>query len=174
MKNTSLIKSYCLVSSVLGILLLIYGGINVVVGSFELISMEHQYIVPAIYNLLGMSYHFIFPGLLLLGVSQFLKYISGQTYNPGWVLRRGEVIIYIALMLITVLAAGRYSRTGGICSGDICKVSTASSQEVVGMMISISLYLVKVLILLGLAQCLRGVKSMIKNSKDISAKVVDP
>jgi hypothetical protein len=48
----------------------------------------------------------LLPGLLALGLAQFLRYLTEEDYHPGWILRHADWICYLlaAMCLIEIVA----------------------------------------------------------------------
>ncbi len=152
MKNKLLLKIYCFISNFLGTLLLIYGGISYV----ALFCMNTNY-TRMIRTILQLPDIF-FLGLLLLGVSQFLRHISGQTDRPGWILRKGEFIIYFAIIIKITQAIWGFSTAGAICFGSSSCSSTTVTEKSFVVIISVTMAFIRILIMFGIAQSLRALK----------------
>jgi hypothetical protein len=133
MNNKLLLELHCFFSNLLGALVLIYVGVSCAM------IFYHGHI-GTIRTLL----HIFFLGLLLLGVSQFLRHVSGQTDHPGWILRRGEFIIYLAIIVTIVQVIWRLST-----------LPTVTQENITSIIFSATLVFAKVLIMFGIAQSLR-------------------
>jgi hypothetical protein len=93
-KNRKLLKSYCIAARIIGWMLLIVavGDSIFAVSSGHFASRANpsyrwynfgQWIISG----------FILLGLLLLGVAQFIRYLSEKDYKPGWILRHGDKVL---------------------------------------------------------------------------------
>ena len=149
MKNKLTLNIYCFFSIFLGTLLLIYGGISYV----ALFCMYTNYI-GMIKTMLQLP-DILFLGLILLGVSQFLRHVSGQTDRRGWVLRKGEFIIYLAIIIKIAQVIWSFSTVGTICFGSSCSLSTVTQKPIIETTLSAIMVFVRILIMFGVAQSLR-------------------
>ena len=108
----------------------------------------------------------LFLGLVLLGVSRFLRYVSGQTDRLGWILCKGEFIIYFAIIIKIVQAIWGFSTVGSICFGSSCSSTTVTEKSFV-VTISVTMAFIRILIMFGIAQSLRALKlSSLKRFED--------
>ena len=148
MKNKLPLKIYCFISNFLGTLLLIYGGI-----SYIALFFMHTNPAGTIRTILQLP-DILFLGLLLLGVSRFLRYVSGQTDRPGWILRKGEFIIYFAIIIKITQAIWGFSTVGAVCFGSSCSLSAKSFVVIIG----VTMVFIRILIMFGIAQSLRVLK----------------
>jgi len=154
MNNKLLLKLHCFFSNLLGALVLIYVGLSYAMIFYELLFQEHIGYIGTIRTLLPLLYIF-FLGLLLLGVSQFLRHVSGQTDNPGWILRRGELIIYLAMLVIIVQVIWRLSTLGTGCFGGTCSLTPMTHAKITSIIFSATIVFAILLIMFGIAQSLR-------------------
>ena len=158
MKNKPLLKIYCFTSNFLGTLLLIYGGI-----SYIALFFMHTNPAGTIRTILQLP-DMLFLGLLLLGVSRFLRYVSGQTDRPGWILRKGEFIIYFAIIIKTAQLIWCLNTIGTICFGGSCSLSDVTQIVVT---INVTIAFIKIFIMFGIAQSLRALRfSSLKRFED--------
>lgn len=151
MKNKLPLKIHCFFSNVFGTLLLIYGGVSYI----ALFWIRANYIGTI--KLILKLPDIVFLGLLLLGVSQFLRYVSGQTDSQGWILRKGEFIIYLAIIIKIVQVIWSF-----------CFLSTVTQKPIVDTILIATMVFVRILIMFGIAQSLRAMKY------SSSKKMVDP
>ncbi len=143
---------HCFFSNVLGVLLLLYAGISYVV-----LFCMYPIHIGTIRTMLQLPNMF-FLGLLLIGASQFLRYISGQTDRLGWVLRKGEFIIYLAIIIKIAQVIWSLSTVGGICFGSSCSLSSVTQKPIVETALSAIMVFVRILIMFGVAQSLRAMR----------------
>jgi hypothetical protein len=151
MKNTLMVKTLCFVSNFFGTVLLIYGGISYV----ALLFMHTNYVQTIGAAILGLP-DILLLGVLLLGVTQLLRHVSGQTDSPGWILRKGEFIIYLAIVIRIVQAIWRYSTVGTACFGGSCSLSGVTQKPTLVTIIELAIFFVRILIMFGVAQSLRA------------------
>ena len=151
MKNTLIVKTHCFVSNFFGAVLLIYGGISYV----ALLFMHTNYAQTIGAAILGLP-DILLLGLLLLGVTQLLRHVSGQTDSPGWILGKGEFIIYLAIIVRIVQVTWSLSRTGTACFSGTCSLSVATQKPTLVTIIELAIFSVRILIMFGVAQSLRA------------------
>ncbi len=154
MNNKLLLKLHCFFSNLLGALVLIYVGVSCAMTFYRLLFQDHIGYIGMIRTLLFLLHIFFF-GLLLLGVSQFLRHVSGQTDRPGWILRRGEFIIYLAIIVTIVRVIWGLSTLGTGCFSGSCSLSTVTQEKITSIIFSATIVFAKVLIMFGIAQSLR-------------------
>jgi hypothetical protein len=151
MKNTLIVKTHCFLSNFFGTALLVYGGINYV----ALLFMHTDYMQRMEQVLVTLPGIF-FLALLLLGVGQFLRHVSGQTDSPGWILRKGELIIYLAIVIRIMQVIWRLSTGGTACFGGSCSLAAATQKPTLVTIIGLTIFFVRILIMFGIAQSLRA------------------
>ena len=154
MRNMLPLKIHCFFSNLLGALVLIYVGVSCAMIFYQLLFQEHIGYTGMIRTLLFLL-HIFFLGLLLLGVSQFLRHVSGQTDRPGWILRRGEFIIYLAIIVTIVQVIWLSSTLGAGCFSGTCSLPTMTQEKITSIIFSTTRIFAKVLIMFGIAQSLR-------------------
>ena len=154
MNNKLLLKLHCFFSNLLGALVLIYVAVSCAMIFYTLLFQEHIGYIGTIRSLLFLL-HIFFLGLLLLGVSQFLRHVSGQTDHPGWILRRGEFLIYLAIIVTIVQVMWRLSTLGADCFSGTCSLPTMTQEKITSIIFSTTIVFAKVLIMFGIAQSLR-------------------
>jgi len=107
-KNRRLLKIYCVAARTIGWVLLIVAAVVAVVKLFsgfsEVDDRFRSYMLYLLCQQLTLS--FVLLGLVLLGLAQFVRYLSENDYQPGWILRHGDKVLYLyaaALMIAPVL-----------------------------------------------------------------------
>ena len=83
----------------------------------------------------------------MIGVSQFLSHVSNPTTRPGLVLRKGELIIYLAIILKVFYVVCYVTTIRTLCSGAACSASA--------IIPSLIMAFAQLLIMFGAAQSLR-------------------
>jgi len=153
MKNNGLMNLYCFVSSVLGALVLVWAVASYGVALHRLLVEGGS--LQIVWTMLNLR-HLLFLGLLLLGVPQLYRFVSGRSKTPGWLLRRGEYILYVFILLVIGQAIWQFG-TGRVasCLGGVCSVSELTARPMVETILSGAMIFVKVLIMYGMAQSLR-------------------
>jgi len=187
-KNRRLLKFYCVAARIIGWALLF---LPVIIVIWSLLTGTGRYgdflsLLPHIekrlmyreafplangqVNLLSLVIRFVLPGLLMLGLAQFIRYLSEKNYRQGWTLRCGEAILYLYAVLIiakvfliyvlgTGLQANIYN-VGGLRAG-IYHV------DPLAILASALITAAKVVILIGLGQILARVIPVIEESKTL-------
>lgn len=91
-KNKGLLKFYCVAARIIGWLFLITAGI----WSISMLS-GHVLLRPASAPFTEPIIIFtrIVVGLSMLGVAQFIRFLSETEYQPGWILRYIDKILYL-------------------------------------------------------------------------------
>ena len=95
-KNRRLLKFYYVAARIIGWVLLIVSGFEFILAVYsgDFASGAHSSFVWYRYSqeiILG----FIILGLLVLGVGQFIRYLSEKDYKPGWILSHGDKVFYL-------------------------------------------------------------------------------
>lgn len=91
-KNRRLLKIYCVAAQIIGWALLITVGIwaiSILSGHVLLRTASAILTEPII------IFTRIVVGLSMLGVAQFIRFLSETEYQPGWILRYLEKILYL-------------------------------------------------------------------------------
>jgi hypothetical protein len=101
-KNKSLLRSYCLITRIIGWILLIVALVIAVVKSFSGFEVDDQLGFYMIYRLfIDLALSYVLIGLILLGLAQFVRYLYESEYQPGLILHHGDKVLYLyALALI--------------------------------------------------------------------------
>ena len=103
-KNKGLLHFYCVAARTIGWSLLI---VAVVVVLVKLLSGFPKYASYMWFHLCQqVTMSFVLLGIVLLGLSQFVRYLYENDYQPGWLLRHGNKVLYlyaVALIISPVL-----------------------------------------------------------------------
>jgi len=122
-------------------------------------------------DLLSLVIRFVLPGLLMLGLAQFITYLSVKNYRPGWTLRCGEGILYLYAILITGQAIWNSVLGPGLRANIIYHLDgLRAGIHHVGLMVILASMLItaaKVVILIGLGQIIARVMPVIEESKTL-------
>jgi len=103
-KNRRLLHFYCVAARTIGWSLLIVAVVVVVVKLFSGFPKYASYMWFHLCQQVTMS--FVLLGIVLLGLSQFVRYLYENDYQPGWLLRHGNKVLYlyaVALIISPVL-----------------------------------------------------------------------
>ena len=187
-KNKRLLKFYCITTRIIGWALLLLPVIIVIwslltntsrFGDFlswpphiekHLFHRQAFPLTDGQVDLLSLVIRFVLPGLLMLGLAQFIRYLSEKNYRPGWTLRCGEAILYLYAVLIIArvfliyvlgpgLQANKYI-VGGLRAG-------IYNVDPLAILASALITAAKVVILIGLGQILARVIPVIEESKTL-------
>ena len=105
-----------------------------------------QYLLSSVVDVL-------FIGLLVLGVAQFIRYLSEAQYQPGWILRNGDKILCAFAALIAIEAVIiNWSAIPYIGGRGFFELGTNIFELVVSTLLTAA----KILVLVGLAHALRA------------------
>jgi len=103
-KNRRLLHFYCVAARTIGWSLLIVAVVVVFVKLFSGFPKYASYMWFHLCRQVTMS--FVLLGIVLLGLSQFVRYLYENDYQPGWLLRHGNKVLYlyaVALIISPVL-----------------------------------------------------------------------
>lgn len=103
-KNRRLLHFYCVAARTIGWSLLIVAVVVVFVKLFSGFPKYASYMWFHLCKQVTMS--FVLLGIVLLGLSQFVRYLYENDYQPGWLLRHGNKVLYlyaVALIISPVL-----------------------------------------------------------------------
>jgi len=154
-KNRRLLRFYCVAARIIGWVLLTVPGIIALVevlkgslpgGNKLLILMVRAVVL-----------NFMFLGLIALGVAQFIRYVFERQYQPGWILRNADKILYVYAVLIVLGAVWQ------CVSQTMITYSLFFSFLVTWLLPAIA----KALILTGLGQILRRILPVIEESRTL-------
>ena len=103
-KNKGLLHFYCVAARTIGWSLLIVAVVVVFVKLFSGFPKYASYMWFHLCKQVTMS--FVLLGIVLIGLSQFVRYLYENDYQPGWLLRHGNKVLYlyaVALIISPVL-----------------------------------------------------------------------
>lgn len=177
-KNRGLLRFYCIAARIIGWVLLLLPVVIVIWTMLTGVDSFRSFVsgMPPYFSrhgqwqafgqwhkqpdLLSLVVKFVVPGLLALGVAQFIRYLSEADYRPGWILRCAEAICYLYAVLIVFLAL--WSNVWRVEA----MPGTYSATPLVGLA-SLLLTAAKAIILVGLGQVLARVMPVIEESKTL-------
>lgn len=106
-KNRRLLNFYYITARTIGWLLLIIAVVVAVVKLLSGFEVDEQLRFHMIYrHCQQLAVSFVLLGLVLLGLAQFVRYLYENDYQPGWILRHGNKVLYLyaaALIISPVL-----------------------------------------------------------------------
>ncbi len=175
-KNRRGLEIYCAISRLMGWLLMV-GGLGSLVFTGWMLVMEEARVnsmllpnpycsVPEMKFIMLIRDPFLdlfLPGILALLVAQLLRFILDENALPGWLLRKGEAVLYFAAGIVFFSFMPPLWHLGVFLSkGDYAAAFILSFG---GMSPNVLLVGAKLTILIGLGQVLRRVLPMIEESK---------
>jgi hypothetical protein len=101
-----------------------------------------------------------FLGIGILGLVQFIRYLVERDYKPGWILRHGDMILYLYALLTILSDVWVYMNAPSYNSPPF-------SAQVFVIFATVFSAAVRVLILVGLGQVLRRILPVIEESKTL-------
>ena len=162
-KHRTLLKLYCIVARIIGWLLII-GGVFwfiLTASSFDIDGSVRP--EGLLYLISSMLFDFMLPGLIALGVMQFIRYVFEDTDKPGCILRNADRLFYMYAVFLTLKSYFKY------------RFFTEWYAEAISLEPSRLLFIqpfllptvAKVLILVGLGQVIRRIIPVIEESKTL-------
>jgi len=152
-----LLRFLCRAVQLLGWALLVMGSIwFVCLVSLPSTGDEIETILQAISWFL---FGFTVPGLAAIGIIQFVRYLFDAEYKPGWVLRRAAVFIYLLVAIEVTWAIFRYFY--------FVRIMDEPTARLLWTQLLILPTIVKVMILVSLAQILKRILRVIEESKTL-------
>lgn len=181
-KNRRLLKFYCVVARIIGWALLLLPIIFIIwmllTGSSTFRSflsglppyyaerLWHWQAFPHWHrqvDLLSLVIRFVLPGLLALGLAQFIRYLFERDYHPGWILRCGEGILYLYAFLL----AGRAIWSGFSFVSSVGLIAQPYSSPPLASLSFLLIAAAKAIMLIGLGQALARVMPLLEESKTL-------
>ena len=108
-KNKGLLRTYCVGARTIGWLLLIVAAVFAVVNPLSGFSVDDQHRSYMIYLLCQqLTLSFVLLGLVLLGLAQFVRYLYENNYQPGWILRHGNKVLYLYAAVLIISPVSHY------------------------------------------------------------------
>jgi len=163
-KNRGLLKFYYIAARIIGWMIVFMGGIHLVWFLSEPLWRDVKW--ETILPYLPQNLQFML-GLVVLGIAQFIRYLSEKQYQPGWLLRHGDKLLYLFAFFQIVKAIGSCSNfTVLITSRTNYNLANVCQAVIVGLFLVFST-IATILILVGLAQVLRRLMPVIEETKTL-------
>ncbi len=161
-QNKRMLNYYCIAARISGWPLLVLGSIWGGIYYLRVISGigDWQAMVTEVNNMPSGIFQFIFFGLIALGTAQLVGYMLEMSCKPGWLLRYGEHILYVCSILLIINHVWTYIHDPAFHS------SHFYLRFLLGLLMLL-FTIVKVLILVGLAQILQRVMPVIEEHKSL-------
>jgi len=99
-------------------------------------------------------------GLLALGIAQLIRYLLKTDHKPDWILRNADKLLY----LYTVILIGYYCRIGAT---EVMLHFNEPFDFPLRLIVVASFILIKLLVLVGVAEVLRRLLPMIEESRTL-------
>ncbi len=95
-KTRGLLRFYCIAARTIGWILIIVGPLSAIVSLFVGLPGGERLRPYMLYRLseqliLGS----VLLGLVMLSLAQFVRYLYENDYQPGWILRHGNKVLYL-------------------------------------------------------------------------------
>jgi len=159
-RNRRLLTIYCVAARIIGRVLLVVPGIIIVVEALRgELSGDSRLLIPMMVRVVVLN--FIFLGLLVLGVGQFIRYVFETQSRARWILRHGDKILYLYAALVVLGAVWQWVFTAMAVKSTVCAMFFPF---LVSWLLPAT---AKALILIGLGQVLRRVLPVIEESKTL-------
>ena len=162
-KNRRLLHFYCEALRTIGSLILILGLFSgCAMTTLVLLSKIGVRHAPKSFDMMiawpSGFFKFIFFGIGIMGIAQFIRYLVERNYKPGWILRHGEIIFYLYALLTIFNDVWVYMANYH---------SPSLHTRVLVIFVTVFSTAVKVLILVGLGQILRRLMPVIEESRTL-------
>ena len=163
-KNRRLLRFLCDNIRSIGQIILILGLFGVcAITTLTLLSKFGYWNAPKSFEMIKAmplgAVNIIFIGIGMLGLAQFIRYVTERDYKPGWILRHGEMFFYLYALLTILSVVWVYVFAP---FGHSQKIY--SSVSIVIVVLSTT---VRVLILVGLGRILHYLMPVIEESKSL-------
>lgn len=165
-KNKKLLKVYCVMAQVIGWVLMLGGFIwfVLIMGGpspvFTEAGSARGEVDIILYTASSLIFDFFFPGLIALGVTQFIRCLLESEYKPGFILRHNQAFLYSYAWFLLGYALFRNSFYNFVY-GEIAFSGLLFAQP---LLLPIA---AKFLILIGLGQILKRILPVIEESKTL-------
>ena len=157
--NRPWLKLYCTTARIVGLVILILAGAGAI---FQILAMNilfGDHTIPyRLFVVKSVLFDGVLPGIIVLGIAQFIRYLFESEYKPGYILRNGDKILYLYAFLLLA---------GGVWQHLILNMMSIGITRMLLMLASMVLTVPKVLILVGLAQVVKRIMPVIEESKTL-------
>jgi hypothetical protein len=163
-QNKRLLKFYCAAALIIG-WLLIAGGFLWFIPTLMFLNIDDLYkgADAILYAVSAMLFDFLLPGLIALGVVQFIRYLFEDTAKPGRILRNAHWFFYIYAVFLILKTYLRYFWN----STWYAEVIESETSRLLFIQPFLLPTVAKVLILVGLGQIIRRILPVIEESKTL-------
>jgi hypothetical protein len=163
-QNRQLFKFYCTAALIIG-WLLIAGGFLWFIPTLMSLNIDDLYkgADAILYAVSAMLFDFLLPGLIALGVVQFIRYLFEDKTKPGCIIRNADRLFYIYAAFLIVRKYCQYS-WNSIWYAEVIESETSRLLFIQPFLLPT---IAKVLILVGLGQIFRRLLPVIEESKTL-------
>jgi len=163
-QNKRLLKFYCTAALIIGWLLII-GGFVWFIPAITSLNIDDLYkgADAILYVVSALLFDFFLPGLIALGVMQFIKYLFEDTKKTGCILRAADWLFYIYAVFLVVKTYLQYFWN----STWYAEVIESETSRLLFIQPFLLPTVAKVLILVGLGQIIRRIIPVIEESKTL-------
>lgn len=159
-KNRGLLRFYCIAARTMGWILIIVGPLLAIVSLSIGLPGEERFRSWMLYRLSEQLILDLLLGLVMLSLAQFVRYSYENDYQPGWMLRHGDKVLYVYAAGVIVSPIVWYCFQMTIQSGDL--------MDTLGFFMSGELpALGRGLVYVGIGQVLRWMLPIIEESKTL-------
>jgi len=177
-KNRNWLRFYSNVARVIGWLLIVEGIASLVYGQWILLTRgelpfisDNPFFTPSVMKfrafLVEPFTNMILPGIFALLVSQFLRFLLNGNSRPEWLLRKGELVLYLGTLIVALNDLYAF-KVFDLISNLAGEDSFFRFLTLIATFPSILMLATELLILIGLAQALRHVIPIIEESKSLA------
>jgi hypothetical protein len=177
-KHRNWLRFYSNVARLIGWLLVVEGMTSLVYGQWILLTREELPFSSdnPLFTLSEMKFraflvepftNMILPGIFALLVSQFFRFLLNNNPRPGWLLRKGELVLYIGTLVIALNSLFAL-RLFGLFFNQAGGNSFSKFLILIVILPTVLPIVVELLILVGLAQALRRVIPIIQEFKSLA------
>ena len=162
-KNSALLKLYCVVAGIIGWLLIVGGIFWFIQSASSMDTSTARRPEGLMYLITSMLFDFVLPGLIALGVMQFIRYVFEDKGKPGCLLGMADWLFYVYAVFLTLKAYFKY-----IWYNDwYAEAISLETSRLLFIQPFLLPTVAKVLILVGLGQILRRLLPVIEESKTL-------
>jgi hypothetical protein len=169
--NRPWLKFYCTTARIIGwgILIIAAAGTIFQILAMNILFGNHS----SAYRFLfvkSVLFQGVFPGIIVLGIAQFIRYLFESEYKPGHILRYGDKILYLyAFLLMLGVVWQHLILIGKVMQLDIFMMNTGLNFQATlpAILTSLAITVPKILILVGLAQVVKRILPVIEESKTL-------
>ena len=162
-KNKALLRLYCVTAGVIGWLLIIGGVFWFVLTASSIDTSTAERPEGLMYLISSMLFDFVLPGLIALGVMQFIRYVFADSQKPGRLLGMANWLFYLYAVFLTLKAYFKYI----FFSDWYAEAISLETSQLLFVQPFLLPTAAKVLILVGLGQIIRRLMPVIEESKTL-------